>query len=206
MLFHYHFWTPYVEETEEFYKKVGFTVSQRFGKHEGKFKSFNPPLDWNDFRDKNILFRIVEVKKGNINITFGYGKRVIFDHIGFLVSLEEHNTICKNADKLQWRKEIGERRSFISTPYNFKIELQTHLDAVDPTSSGSIEKLLIVTKTEGLEEKLSVLFDKKVKEIKCIASNEVTIKNAFFTGELDLQSQDPNGVSIHIKRDSTQLI
>ncbi len=29
MLFHYHFWTPYVEETERFYLEQGFRISQR---------------------------------------------------------------------------------------------------------------------------------------------------------------------------------
>ncbi|MDL5376130.1 hypothetical protein ACNOIU_08090 [Exiguobacterium mexicanum] len=63
MLFHYHMWTPFVEETERFYKQLGFQVTQRIGKHDGDFTAFNPPLDWDDFRHQHILFRIIEMKK-----------------------------------------------------------------------------------------------------------------------------------------------
>lgn len=33
MLFHYHHWTPYIEQTEAFYVRLGFRVSQRIGKY-----------------------------------------------------------------------------------------------------------------------------------------------------------------------------
>src|SRR5690348_8851720 len=99
MLFHYHFWTPHLEAMENFYVAQGFRVHQRLGKFKGEFQSFNPPLTWDDFREKNILFRIIEMKKDNINITFGYGKRVMFDHIGFIVPDKEKEIICHNAEQ-----------------------------------------------------------------------------------------------------------
>ncbi|MGE6256851.1 hypothetical protein ACQKCU_02900 [Heyndrickxia sporothermodurans] len=73
-----------------------------------------------------IMFRIVEVRKGIVNITFGFVKRVMFDHIGFLVSNEEKFKICKQTQLLYLHVEEGERRTFITTPYKFRIELQTH--------------------------------------------------------------------------------
>lgn len=82
------------------------------------------------FREKNILFRIIEARKGTVNITFGYGKKIRFDHIGYLVSMEEHNKICDNAKKMNWTIKVGERRTFITTPYEFKIELQVNNDVV----------------------------------------------------------------------------
>ncbi|MDQ1145960.1 hypothetical protein QE429_002787 [Bacillus sp. SORGH_AS 510] len=75
MLFHYHFWTPNLEEMENFYLNQGFRVSQRLGKYKGEFQSFNPPLSWDEFREQGVLFRIIEMKKGNVNISFGFGKR-----------------------------------------------------------------------------------------------------------------------------------
>lgn len=107
MLFHYHFWTPYVEETENFYEENGFRISQRIGKYKGDFQTFNPPLTWNDFREKNIFFRIIEARKEGVNITFGYGKKIMFDHIGYLVSMEKHNKICDNAKKMNWDVKVG---------------------------------------------------------------------------------------------------
>ncbi|MGP3739931.1 hypothetical protein ACTWKB_15990 [Bacillus sp. 4A_MP2] len=35
-LFHYHYWTPFVEETEKAYTSLGFEVKGRFAK-EGSF-------------------------------------------------------------------------------------------------------------------------------------------------------------------------
>ncbi|AIE58895.1 hypothetical protein [Bacillus methanolicus] len=197
MLFHYHFWTPYVEETEKFYEDNGFRISQRIGKYEGDFQTFNPPLTWNDFREKNILFRIIETRKGTVNITFGYGKKIMFDHIGFLVSMEEHNKICDNAKKMNWEVKVGERRTFITTPYEFKIELQIHLDVIDTTTDiAEIEQLKMVTKMKGLENGLSILFSKPVKNISSVVGDEVTIKEAVIKGFLSSNNVDPNGVRI----------
>lgn len=197
MLSHYHFWTPYVEETEKFYEEMGFQVSLRTGKHEGNFQMFNPPLTWNDFREKNILFRIIEMRKGTVNITFGYGKKIMFDHIGFLVSTEEHNHICDNARKMDWEVKIGERRTFISTPYEFKIELQTNTDVIDTiTDNVKIKELKMVTKLRGLENDLSLLFSKPIDNISSVIGDNVTIKEAEIKGSFQSNNFDPNGVRI----------
>ncbi|WP_254660810.1 hypothetical protein [Bacillus sp. FJAT-27225] len=169
MLFHYHFWTPYIEETERFYVDNGFRIFQRIGKYQGDFHNFDPPLKWDDFRKKDILFRIIEARKGAINITFGYGKRIVFDHIGFLISETKQEVICKNADKLNWSVDKGERRTFIRTPYNFKIELQTNKDLVDSiTDNIKITELTLETKIKGLENDLFSLFGKPIDTIKSI--------------------------------------
>lgn len=193
MLFHYHFWTPIVESMERFYHRLGFRVDQRIGRFEGKFQSFDPPLAWEDFKDKKILFRIIEMKKENINITFGYGKRTKFDHIGFLVSEEEKLLICQNAHVLNWKVELGERRSFISSPYGFSIELQTHRDTVDGDRvEENIMKMLISTLLEGLEENLNILFGREMKEVQSVKGEEVMLKEIGITF-LEHLAQDPCG-------------
>lgn len=193
MLFHYHFWTPHLEEMEKFYEAQGFHVYQRLGRFEGEFQSFNPPLTWDDFREKNVLFRIIELKKDNINVTFGYGKRVIFDHIGFITTDAEKEVICKNASQLGWNVELGDRRTFITTPYKFLIELQTHLDAVDGDGrEPSIEKMTIATKIKGLEKDLSLLFGREVP-IQTSLEDHVTLKEVIFK-EFKQSLVDPNGV------------
>ncbi|MDZ5609942.1 hypothetical protein U2I54_23545, partial [Bacillus pseudomycoides] len=70
MLFHYHYWTPHLEEMENFYKNCGFRISTRIGKYNGEFQQFDPQLTWDDFRNQQILFLIIESIKCNINITF----------------------------------------------------------------------------------------------------------------------------------------
>ena len=197
MLFHYHFWTPYIEETERFYVENGFRIFQRIGKYQGDFQNFDPPLNWDDFRKKDILFRIIEARKGTINITFGYGKKIIFDHIGFLVSETAEEVICKNADKLNWSVDKGERRTFITTPYNFRIELQTNKDIVDSIiDSIKINELKLETKIEGLENDLFSLFGKPVDTIKSVIGETVTIREAVINGFSTKQLEDPNGVKI----------
>ncbi|BBP87110.1 hypothetical protein BsIDN1_07280 [Bacillus safensis] len=73
-LFHYHYWTPFVEETEQTYRSLGFEVKGRFTK-DG---AYHPPLKWDDFREEQPTFRIIEMRKGQINITFGYSKKKSF--------------------------------------------------------------------------------------------------------------------------------
>jgi len=197
LLFHYHFWTPYVEETEEFYVNNGFRITQRIGKYKGGFESFNPPLNWDDFRDSEILFRVIEARKGSINITFGYGKKIIFDHIGFLVSESEQTIICENANKMNWKVARGERRTFISTPYNFRIELQTNKDIIDSINDTiKIHKLRLITKIKGLENDLSILFGYPVNNISSVIGDRATIKEAVIKNLSLEQLVDPNGVII----------
>lgn len=197
MLFHYHFWTPYVEETEKFYVDNGFRISQRIGRYQGEFQEFNPPIKWDDFREKNILFRIIEARKGTINITFGYGKRIMFDHIGFLVSGKEQEQICENADKLNWKVDKGERRTFIATPYNFKIELQTNTDVVDSLNSQiKLQELKLETKKAGLESDLLTLLGNSKNRVYSEIGDVVTIKKAVINNLVSLPIVDPNGVRI----------
>ncbi len=197
LLFHYHLWTPYVEETEEFYVNNGFRITQRIGKYKGGFESFNPPLNWDDFRHSEILFRVIEARKGSINITFGYGKKIIFDHIGFLVSESEQTIICENANKMSWKVARGERRTFISSPYNFRIELQTNKDIIDSINDTiKIHKLRLITKIKGLENDLSILFGYPVNNISSVIGDRATIKEAVIKNLSLEQLVDPNGVII----------
>lgn len=197
MLFHYHFWTPYVEETEKFYLENGFRISQRIGKYNGDFQAFNPPLTWDDFREKKILFRIIEARKGAVNITFGFGKKIMFDHIGFLVSEEEQGDICENAAKMNWEVDKGERRTFIATPYNFRIELQTNEDAVDSFNHQvKIKELKLTTKKAGLESDLFSLFGNSAYNISSEVGDVVTIQQAVIKNLISSPIADPNGVEI----------
>ncbi|WP_335523420.1 hypothetical protein [Neobacillus drentensis] len=158
---------------------------------------FNPPLKWDDFRDKNILFRIIEARKGTINITFGYGKKIMFDHIGFFVSEKEQIKICENANKLNWKVDKGERRTFIVTPYNFRIELQSNEDVVDSLNHQvKIQELKLATKKAGLESDLFALFGNSSYNISSEVGDVVTIKQAVIKSLVSSPIVDPNGVEI----------
>ncbi|WP_408006348.1 hypothetical protein ACJROX_16740 [Pseudalkalibacillus sp. A8] len=98
------------------------------------------------------MFRTIEMKKGKVNVTFGYGKRPSFDHIGFLITKDEHDAICDRASKMDWGVKIGERRTFLLSPYGFSIELQTHEDVIyQRNDTSSIQKMRISTNRNGLK-------------------------------------------------------
>ncbi|RBP02909.1 hypothetical protein [Rossellomorea aquimaris] len=142
-LFHYHWWTDKVEEMERFYLESGFKTTLRVGRYNGEMHTFNPPLNWEDFRDKNIRFRIIEMVKGQTNLTFGHGKRDMFDHIGFLVTEVEYSKVIERAEELKWKVNEGERRTFISTPWKFRIELQKRREVVTQEKQPSIQAMEI---------------------------------------------------------------
>lgn len=196
MLFHYHLWTPHVEETEKFYANLGFQVTQRIGKKDGEFESFDPPLDWDDFRGQSIRFRIIEMKRGATNISFGYGKKVIFDHIGFLVSEEEKVNVLERAEQIGLTTQSNERRTFIHTPYGFRIELQQHFDAVQSRSENRVLQFSIDSKRKGIEEVLRRLFGRQVSEINVSESNHTMIIDVKLMSDANFRTVDPNGIQI----------
>lgn len=142
-LFHYHWWTRKLEAMETFYNELGFTVTQRMGRFNGEIQPFNPPLTWDEFRDKEIMFKIIEMRKGKTNVTFGYGKSDILDHIGFIVSEIEYQEILTRARILDWKINGNSRRTFISTPWKFRIELQKRLEVVNDEEDMIIRKMVL---------------------------------------------------------------
>ena len=195
MLFHYHIWTPHLEETEAWYTARGFHVSQRIGKKDGEFSSFNPPLSWNDFRADQILFRIIEMKRGAVNVTIGFGKTVRFDHIGFLIQPGDVQTILDRAETLSFTVQANERRTFLQTPYGLRIELQVHEDAIADTDGTTLERLVLATPREGLEADLAKLFDQPMSQIQTVRGEKTVLQEAVFS-DVSLVGTDPNGVQL----------
>ncbi|RLQ93237.1 hypothetical protein [Falsibacillus albus] len=193
MLFHFHYWTPHVEETETFYLAQGFRVQQRIGREDGEFQSYDPPLDWNDFRGRPIMFRIIEMRRGRVNVTFGYGKRVKFDHIGFFVVKEELEHICQKAESLKWNVRSNERRTFISTPYGFQIELQQHQDIFDAKVHSQISSMEIQAEENDFEKELNYLFGSAMN-ISITQNSSAALKKVGISGLDSAGGIDPNGV------------
>ncbi|MGE6753829.1 hypothetical protein ACQKFO_10295 [Rossellomorea sp. NPDC071047] len=173
-LFHYHWWTDKPEEMETFYQQSGFETTLRVGRHNGEMHTFNPPLNWEEFRDKDIQFRIIEMVKGQTNITFGHGKKDMFDHIGFLVTDTEYSEVLERAEELQWKVNEGERRTFISTPWKFRIELQRRREVVTEEKQPSIQAMEIHMPFRENPALVCSLLDFELTEQ---TSGKVTIEN-----------------------------
>ncbi|KUF26722.1 hypothetical protein MHZ96_04260 [Bacillus safensis] len=190
-LFHYHYWTPFVEETEQAYRSLGFEVKGRFTK-DG---SFHPPLTWDDFRYKQPTFRIIEMRKGQINITFGYSKKVLFDHIGFLVSNEEYDQLLAQAKELNWPVQEGERRTFLSTPLRLRLELQRRTDVIE-TGNDALHAMTIAIPDLSQTPKVDQLLSPLNQPIHWQKGERLSLLDVVMTDIDKMETIDPNGVHI----------
>ncbi|XXM73175.1 hypothetical protein ACQ0QQ_04545 [Lysinibacillus sphaericus] len=208
-LYHYHHWTPKVKDLEDYYQQLGFKTISRVGRLDGKMQPFNPPLTWDDFKGEEIIFRIIEMVKGHTNVTFGQVNRDIFDHIGVLVSEEEYSRIVVRAGELDWAVNEGERRTFISTPWKFRIELQRRSGVVSEEQHTVIRQMEIsvpFTKHPGL---VAQLLDLKILlgDESCVKvgddglslvfhkGDDVRLNTVYFKGD-GLGVVDPVGVRL----------
>jgi hypothetical protein len=194
-IFHYHHWTNLVEETENFYVQNGFEVTGRFAKVKEGIQTYDPPLKWENFREENPLFRIIEVRKGKVNVTFGAGKKPMFDHIGFLVTKEEHDDICIRAKSLGWNVNEGDRRTFIGTPLRLRIELQQREDVIEKGTDYISSMSISVKELKDVKD-LSILFGENISELHFIQGNQLALSNVTINGEINGLVIDPNGVNI----------
>ncbi|MFE5473177.1 hypothetical protein [Bacillus safensis] len=190
-LFHYHYWTPFVEETEQTYRSLGFEVNGRFTK-DG---SFHPPLTWNDFREEQPTFLIIEMRKGQINITFGYSKKVLFDHIGFLVSDEEYDQLLAQVKELNWPIQAGERRTFLSTPLRLRLELQRRTDVIE-NGNDALHAMTIAVPDLSQTPKVDQLLSPLNQPIHWQKGERLSLLDVNMTDVDEMNTIDPNGVHI----------
>ena len=208
-LFHYHWWTDKTEEMEKFYREQGFETKLRVGRYQGDMQPFNPPLTWDDFRDKQVAFRIIEMVNGQTNVTFGHGTKDRFDHIGILVSETEYKRILENAEALNWRVSEGERRTFISTPWRFRIELQLRMEVVSDQNHTQIKAMEMDLPFQENPESIAHLLgltigqrdETKVevgnKDWKLVFSNknDTRLSSVYFT-KSNIHATDPVGTKL----------
>lgn len=113
--------------------------------------------------------------------------------LGTIYTALSHFSTFRNRAPLLNRKVS----SFIKTPYEFDIELQTHSDVVDwDDNIGKLERLKIMVKVTGLEKDLIELFGKEVQSIQSVIGEKTTIKEAVIKGFLSTKKVDPNGVRV----------
>lgn len=196
-IFHYHHWTNYVEETEKFYIQNGFHVTGRFAKGKNGIITYHPPLNWEDFRKENPQFRIIEMRKGKVNVTFGGGKMPMFDHIGYLVTKKEHDEICRCASHLGWNVNKGDRRTFIGTPSRFRIELQQHNDVIEDGKEQIISMDISVKDLNDVQG-FAKLLGENISELHFTSGEVPTLKKVTISGEENCSIIDPNGVTIEV--------
>ena len=116
-LFPLHFNTSNVIEAAIRLSEAGIPLQRRFGSVRGEGTSLTSEEDTpTDFRLKLQVHQ-----HGAVNITLSPGQRPHFDHLGLAVS-DLEDTMDRVKDH-GWSIRSNERRTFVMTPWQFRVEL-----------------------------------------------------------------------------------
>ncbi|WP_224333351.1 hypothetical protein [Haloprofundus halobius] len=135
-LFHLHFNTPNVDDAAERLGQLGVSLHRRFGSVGGESVSLTPEKPAPDrFRPKLQVHR-----HGAVDITLAPGRRPHFDHLGLFVRSTED--VCERAESRGWSVRPNERRTFVMTPWGFRVEIHdSSSDIVAALGSASEARL-----------------------------------------------------------------
>ena len=116
-LFPLHFNTPNISEAATRLSEAGLPLQRRFGSVRGEGTSLTPEEHTpDDFRLKLQVHQY-----GAVNITLAPGQHPHFDHLGLAVSNLEDTIDCVKGHG--WSVRSNERRTFVMTPWQFRVEL-----------------------------------------------------------------------------------
>ncbi|MCM2990043.1 hypothetical protein M3580_12495 [Bacillus safensis] len=135
------------------------------------------------------------MRKGQINITFGYSKKILFDHIGFLVSNEEYDQLLAQAKVLNWPVQAGERRTFLSTPLRLRLELQRRTDVIE-TGNDALHAMTIAVPNLIHTPKVDQLLSPLNQPIHWQKGERLSLLDVVMTDIDKMETIDPNGVHI----------
>lgn len=127
LLFHLHFNTPAVDAAADRLDRLGLPLRRRFGSVRGEGLSLAP----GDPTSEDFRFKLQVHQAGAVNLTLAPGRRPRFDHLGFVV--EDFEAALDRAEHRGWAVRRDERRTFVMTPWGFRIELHP------PDGEGSVE-------------------------------------------------------------------
>ncbi|MFC7230824.1 VOC family protein [Saliphagus sp. GCM10025308] len=116
-LFHLHFNTPSVGEAESRLERAGLPLNQRFGSVRGEGVSLGPT----DEIPEGFRFKLQVHQRGGVNVTLAPGRRPHFDHLGLIVP--DFEAALERAESRGWSVRRNERRTFVMTPWEFRVEV-----------------------------------------------------------------------------------
>jgi hypothetical protein len=122
--------TKGVKIMEDFYVKIlGFQVLARYGYVNEEHTRFTPEVSWEELESKGARLRLVELQCGAVNLVLMPSKfqQTKLDHFGIILDEQTFENVFQVAEELDLKSSRSPERSFIATPFGFKIELHPNV-------------------------------------------------------------------------------
>lgn len=116
-LFHLHFNTPNVAGAADRLAGAGVQLQRRFGSVRGDSTALEP----SDRKPDGFRLKLQVHQYGAVNITLAPGQQPRFDHFGLQVAKIEDT--LDRAESRGWSVRSNERRTFVMTPWDFRVEI-----------------------------------------------------------------------------------
>ncbi|WP_416839232.1 hypothetical protein [Haloferax sp. DFSO52] len=117
-VFHLHYHVPDVEYAASVLSSHGIEPNRRFGSVDGESVS----LSADETPPESFTLRLQTNRGGVADVTLTPGPRLEFDHVGVVV--EDVSAAVDRATERAWSVTENERRTFLITPWGFRLELQ----------------------------------------------------------------------------------
>lgn len=118
-VFHLHYHVPDVEFAASRLSAHGIEPTTRFGSVHGE--SLAVPAD--EPAPDSFTLRLQTNRGGVADVTLTPAPRLAFDHVGVVV--DDVSAVVERARGRDWPVTQNERRTFLATPWGFRIELQS---------------------------------------------------------------------------------
>lgn len=123
--FHLHFHVPDVSTAERALAAVGLPLNARYGAVDGESVRLAP----DDPTPDGFRFRLQDHQAGVVNVTLTHGPGPRFDHLG--VVTDGFDAVLNRARDADWGVLPNDRRTFLVTPWGFRVEVHPTGGRVD---------------------------------------------------------------------------
>ncbi|AGB17285.1 hypothetical protein Halru_2710 [Halovivax ruber XH-70] len=194
-LFHLHFQVPDVSHAAAALADQGVEPHRRYGRVDDESRS----IPAGEPQPDGFRLRLQGAQLGTANVTLAPGPGLEFDHFGVIVP--DFETVLQRARDCGWHVNVGTNRTFLHTPWGFRIEVQptdgpvaSSLDS--PTDGHFSSIVLAVPEPESVRDELdAVLGEVSALELDRSGSNrpsvpQLTLAGASLPGERTILTRD----------------
>ena len=184
-VFHLHYHVPDVDYAASVLSSHGIEPVARFGTVDGESVSVaadeTPP--------EGFRLRLQTNRGGMADVTLTPAPRLAFDHFGVVV--DDESAVVERARQRDWSVTENERRTFLVTPWGFRIELQTAdsdvLSELGPASACRFSEVTLAVPVEARDEigrtTRSVVGDVRNLRVSPVRGSRPAVREALLDGE-----------------------